>query len=214
MTEDQFNKATSARDKRLMERLEKTMAEHFSKLVPKAVEPTEEEEESVDAKPVDKSTATPAPNDATASELKRLRKRLEASEKEREAEKKAREEQSAKSALAEERAKLGDALTAANVDSKWHRAAMALLHTEDKRVRRNAEGKVIFLDDDGDEMELGAGLKHWLTTDDGKKFVPARGASGSGAVGGKAPINLTDKKGKRADAANALVAAMLGRTPT
>jgi hypothetical protein len=215
MTAEDFNKAQSAREKRFREQMKKDLADMLAQFSPSKGKQTDTEESDEDdpaeasAKPAGQPSA-PAQSDPTAAELKRLRKRLEASEKEREAERKAREEQAAKLARDEERTKLQDALVSAGVAPKRVRAAIALLHTEDRKVRRNQEGKIIFALDDDDEADLVSGVKQWLATDEGKDFLPPRGAEGSG----ERPTKQNHNKpvmDKRTEGVNALFAAVTGR---
>jgi hypothetical protein len=213
MTAEEFNRAQSSREKRLREQIKKDLAEMLAKSpAPKAAEADDGDEGEDEGKPAEgaKGDKPQAPADATAAELKRLRKRLEASEREREAEKKAREEQAAKAARDEERSKLSEALVAAGADAKRVRAAVALLHTEDRKVRRNAEGRIVFLADEDDEQDLPAGVKAWLGTDEGKAFLPTRGAEGSGSTAPKAPVAKGGKDARSVGKA-ALWAAVTGQ---
>lgn len=96
----------------------------------------------------------------------------------------------------EERSVLTEALRAGGVDGPLLKSAMALLFTEEKRVSRDADGGIVFKSTkDGleEELDVKAGVKEWLATDDGKHFSPARAVAGSGNKGGK----VGTQKGKR-----------------
>ena len=56
-----------------------------------------------------------------------------------------------------------------------------LLDKLDKgRVKYDDIGDLVWVDDDGDEVSLKAGVAEWAKTDDAKLYLPPRGASGSG----------------------------------
>jgi hypothetical protein len=114
--------------------------------------------------------------DARIAELER---KYADSESKRESETKAR-------ARDEERAALSQALRTAGIGDNRLRAAVALLYNEDARVGRNDGGEIIFkIPKAGytDEVTLEDGITGWLTTEEGKTFLPARGAGGSGGTG-------------------------------
>jgi hypothetical protein len=208
LTIDDFNRAQSARDKRFEARFEKMLAEKLALLSPKKEEPEEDADEAV-APP--KADAAGAP-DATARELARLKRSLEREKAEREKERGEREAQAAKISRDEERAKLADALGVAGIDPKKSRAAIALLHTEDKRVKRDETGRIVFLNEDGDELDLASGIKAWAASDEGKAFLPPRGAGGSGNEVTREPKG-TKRTVDKKTAANAALLALLGGQP-
>ena len=206
MTAAEFNKASTAREKKLLERIDKILEEKTAKQ--KAAEEVDdsdagdESEDKGDAK--DDKTAAKSPSDAMAKQLASLQRQLTRERNEREKERAEREAQSAKMARDEERTKLSEALAAAGV--KNVRGAVALLHTEDKRVRRNDEGKIVFVDENDDEFDLAAGIKHWIGSEEGKAYMPPRGASGSGAEPGSKTVARPGAKQKlsKADAGKVL----------
>ena len=51
-------------------------------------------------------------------------------------------------------------------------------------MRRSEEGKIVFVTEDEEEMDLAAGVKAFLASDYGKRFVKARGAQGAGTKPG------------------------------
>lgn len=78
-----------------------------------------------------------------------------------------------------ERSLLSKTLEAAGITATQQRAAIAFLRSEGK-VRATDEGQLIFVDEDGSEAELGKGISKWITTAEGKVFLPATGAQGAG----------------------------------
>jgi hypothetical protein len=97
----------------------------------------------------------------------------------------------------EERTKLKDALVAKGVDPTRARAAVAVLHTEDKRIRRDKDGSIVFeFQRDGyrDQKSLKEGVDEWLSTDEGKHYAPARTPGGSGAQPGQASAQRNGRK--------------------
>jgi hypothetical protein len=121
------------------------------------------------------------------AQIKALQQQLEKSESEKAAERATRQTQ-------EERTELTQALSAAGVPVGKIKAAVALLYTEEKRVGRSEDGKVglkVTRDGYTDVVAMDVGLAEWFKTDDGKEFLPPRGAAGSGASG----VNGTRKPG-------------------
>lgn len=115
---------------------------------------------------------------AEQKKLARLQKEMDDLKKER--------EESAKKALAdEEKTVLKDQLTAQGVRKEMLGPLAAWLLGEDsgKIVRRNGEGKIVFIQgegDDGDEVPVKDGLAAWLKTDTGKTYLAPRQVGGSG----------------------------------
>lgn len=225
LTVDEFNKAWSAREKRMMSSFEKSMADAFAKFAPKPP-PNGDGDEDDDEEPAGQGAAagqqgqggpqgTPQADPKTAKELRKLQKRLEASEAERAAEKKAREEQTAKSQRDELRAKVSEQLSGAGIAGAKLRGALSLLIEEDKKIRRDQDGAIVFVEGD-DEIELAEGLKKWFASDDGKAYLPPRGASGAGTdrprgATGNRPSN--DPKAAREAKSKELFRKAFGLTP-
>lgn len=87
----------------------------------------------------------------------------------------------------EERGILTDTLRTSGLPDTMIKAAVALLHSEEKRIGRTEDNRVVFRTEKGtgaaryvDEQDVAAGVADWLKTDDGKAFVPARPAQGAG----------------------------------
>lgn len=119
-------------------------------------------------------------------ELKKALARIEELEgKNRDAEERATQTE-AKRLRSEERTALTEALVQAGVDKSRMRAAVALIYGEDQAVGRDDDKRIVFkIPKAGytDEVTLEEGISHWLKTDEGKAFLPAKGSAGSGAAG-------------------------------
>jgi len=131
--------------------------------------------------------AAPAPPRGEDKRFKKLQKEL--------ADMKAAQAAEAQKRLREEEVNLlATAIPGLNVRPEMIGPLTTYLRAEDsgRMVRRNAEGKVVFVgrDEDGDEEEvpLKEGLSAWLGTDAGKVYLAPKGAGGSGATpAGTAP---------------------------
>ena len=140
----------------------------------------------------DKGSAGDGESDA----MKELRKKLEASDKRQETlladmRKKDEERQTIldKQRRNEERQTLTAALEKAGVKPTLRPAAVALL-TERGLVKRDEEGNILFdhKDKDGnvEALPVEAGVGKWISTDEGKEYLPAKDTGGSGGGGGRA----------------------------
>lgn len=94
----------------------------------------------------------------------------------------------------EERAELQRVLIERGMDPKRAKGAVALLHGDERRIKRDGDGNIVFTVERGsgssrysDELSLSDGVAAWLDTDDGKSYLPPKGARGSGS----APANKT-----------------------
>jgi hypothetical protein len=135
-------------------------------------------------------------------------KELEA--KAAEAERKSIETES-KRLASEERQALAEGLTSLGIDSAKQRAAIALLYGEDHRIARDDAGSIGFRVKRGsgantydDIVSLEDGLREWASTDEGKSFLPPRGATGGGTVPGKASAARKGPKTKEEAKAEAM----------
>lgn len=91
-----------------------------------------------------------------------------------------------KKAWQEERTTLAGALTKAGIRKELMPAAMALLHTEQKRLTRAEDGSLRFKIGD-DEHEVDAGVSAFLKTEEGQSYMPPRAAAGSGGTAAGRP---------------------------
>jgi len=117
-------------------------------------------------------------NSAESRKLAKLQKELEAMRASQEQEK-------ARAAAEEQRRVLGEMFGTAGVKKELTAPLIAYMTSEDsgRMVRRNAEGKLVFVQRDGedeDELPLKEGLTAWLKTDTGKTYLAPRQVGGSG----------------------------------
>jgi len=213
-----FNKAMSARDARILNSVNKVVADALAKFQPVAsapvaseedetVDESEEEQQAVSDKPVPKGARKPSAAEIAAkkamTQVKNLEKKMQEERAAAEAAKKLAEEK-------EERLALTQALTEVGV--RGSKAALNHLKAEG-RIGRNADGELIFkMPRDGyeEEMSLEEGLTEWLSTDEGKLFAPPRGSEGSNASQTRASARKPGQKMDKSEAAN-IVAGFLTR---
>ena len=129
-------------------------------------------------------------------------------------EKKAADERDAERAKAKDgllRQKLTDALVSGGVEAPRARHAVGLLVDAEKRVRWSEEDdKLVFQRGEHDEVDLAVGIKDWLKTDDGKFYLPPKGAQGSGDRPGANPPRAPGGAPNRSALAQALRRVFLG----
>ncbi len=125
-------------------------------------------------------------------------------------------EEATRTKTAEERAKLNQALRAANVPDGLVKAAASMLYTENKTIGRDSESRVVFRmqrEHQGqsyvEDLTLDKGIEEWLASPEGKHFAPARGAMGSGAQGGQAGNQVGGQKKSMSEKKRNLVRAIL-----
>lgn len=152
--------------------------------------------------------STPATgNDSLPPEVRARMAELERSQKTLADQLKKRDEEAAvlqaKTRETTERSRLADAMRKAGVPEDRLRGALALVYTEDKRVKTAEDGSIVFLkkgDLGIEEVELERGVEEWAKSDDGKAYLPPVAATGSGNVGagrqataaaGKAPTTVS-----------------------
>lgn len=150
-----------------------------------------------------------------ADKIRELEDRYKQAEASRESEQKARQRD-------EERNELAGALRRAGVGDAQIRPAIALLYTEEQRVARLPDTNKVALKVNGKYGEelvpVDEGVLSWLKTDDGKMFLPARGAGGSGTTHSSQnrakPGTPAEKKAAaKAEAMAILTSALGGRLP-
>lgn len=170
LTSEDFNKASSAREARLLARIEKMLG------ASKAPTVTED----------DSDAPAPAPKVGETRDDKEAR--LAKVEAELTRERKARKEEKARASRDEERSKVSELLSSAGIPAPRMKGALAVLHEVDKRVVRDSDGTIMFRDDEEGEIPLAEGVKKWLSTDEGKAYLPPRGAQGVGLQRGNASV--------------------------
>lgn len=205
LTLDDVNKAYTAREKRTMEAFGKLLDERIA-----ALKPAEQ------AKPAADQATKPAEGDIAAT----LRKEFEGKLAERDRELKLRDEKLAAEKetrlRSEEDAETRAALAGANIrDAAAVKGALALLKS-DKRIGRDDEGRVCFLEPkDGyiEKKPVAEGIKGWAASDEGKLYLPPTAAAGSGARPARGPAGSgkgNDKLQRVEAAKGALMSAITG----
>ena len=183
--------------------------EPVTALLTKQAEDKAEREKAEQERAEQEKTKTAAGTGAADSEWKKKLDQLQRKfDEESEARKKAETEREAERQTAkreEERAVLASALRKNGVDEARVKAAGALLYLEDKRVVRDADGKIVFKKalkgGDFEDVSVEDGIADWVKSDDGKVFLPAKGAGGSGGNGLKHPPTSGKFTGKMNDEA-------------
>lgn len=106
-------------------------------------------------------------------------------------EKAAREAKELEIAQNEERGLLSKVLEEAGIKDARRAGAAAYLYLDQKKIKRNEKGEICFLDKDeyGDDalVPVDKGVKKWLSTEEGKAYLPAVESQGSGTRGGGVP---------------------------
>lgn len=133
------------------------------------------------------------------------------------AEKTEREKERQTRLVAEERGILTEALRTAGMPDAMIKAAVALLHGEEKRVGRSEDGRIVFKTEKGtgaarytDEQDVAVGVTEWLKTDDGKSFIPARPAQGAGGQPSRPGQRPNSPAEAKAQAAQDLAKVLMG----
>ena len=211
VTEEQLNRAITARFKGFEQKIEKTlgesltasltafggkMKEELTALLPPKPEPKEEKKKEAPANP----------------DLKKFEDQIAALTKQADEARSERDEERRKMRDATLRQKLTDALATAGIDGVRARHAVGLLVDAEKRVRWSDDGDaVLFRRAEDDDVELGEGIKSWLKSDDAKLYLPPRGATGSGDRPGRATPRTPAEPPTRGDVADGLRRALLGQ---
>jgi hypothetical protein len=181
VTEEQLNRAISARLGDFGKKIEKTISESLATTLTAKLD---ELKTSLSAPGAGEGGSKETPKGVDIENhplVKGLQKQIadqksatERLQQERDAEKASARDQKLRSALS-------DSLTKGGIDPTRVRHAVGILVDVEKRVR--------FADDDGDELvfkdstgdvDLTTGLKGWLKSEDAKIFLPPRGTLGAG----------------------------------
>lgn len=202
------NRAITARLKPFSEKLEKTLGdlttgvtgklEEFSKQF-EALKPKEDPKPKPKDKDAPINLADLPEWQATQKQLADQQKKLDAAER-----KAAEAEAKRRDTMLRERAR--EALTAAGVDSKRARQAMALLVDSEKRIQFSEDGEDLVFVDGDETVPLIDGLKKWAKSEDAQIYLPPRGTAGSGdRGGGSAPRTQAGGQTTKEQVGNALV---------
>jgi hypothetical protein len=187
LTADEANAMFTAREKRLTSTMQKMLADALAPIAEKLA--PKEEPKATEGEPEWKQ------------KLSEMEKRVQAAEKRAAEEATARDGERKARMRDEERSTLADALREAGVSEPARlKGAMALLFTEEGRVKRDESGNIKFrVQKEGyeDLEDVKKAVKDWTASDEGKAYLPPRAASGSGAAAPKGkPANPNGKKSR------------------
>jgi hypothetical protein len=196
VTEDQLNRAITARLTAFAKAQEKSMTEFSASLMGKL------EELVKTSAPVPPAGDPKPPGDSP--ELKGALKRLaelEQTNKQIQAE---RDAERGRARDAHLRQQLSDALVKHGVDATRVRHAVGILIDSEKRVRFDDDGEsVVFKDPtDNQDVDLLTGVRSWVKSDDGKFYLPPRGVNGSGDRGAGKALQTKQQTGPIPSAAD------------
>lgn len=188
VTEEQLNRAISARLGDFQKKIEKSISESFATTLGAKLD---EFKASIVA-PTGSGDPKDPPKggDVENSPLvKGLQKQLAAQEASVAAMKAERDAEKARARDQVLRTKLAEDLTKGGLDPRYVKNAVGHLVDVEKRVRfvDDESEDVVFKDSTGD-VDLGTGLKSWVKSDDAKIYLPPRGTQGAGdRSAGRAP---------------------------
>jgi hypothetical protein len=215
VTEEQLQAALTTRFRTFEQKVDKTLADglgtmgtrlkdELAALLPK-VEPKPESDP-----PKPEGGAQPQ----AAPELKKLQDQIALLTKQAED---ARGERDAERARARDsllRQRVTDALSGVGIEGVRARHALGLLVDAERRVRWADDGEsILFRTEAHDDLDLAAGVREWLKTEDAKLYLPPRGAAGSGDRPGAQPPAPRPQTGPldRTTVAEGLRRALLGQ---
>lgn len=195
MTADEFNKASTAREKRLLDKIGEMIKASQPKVVEEPADDEDEDEaveasdeaDEADEKPAKKPAAAPAPVKPSKAEIAAKKALAKATAVEKAAKERELTLQKEKADLQakQERTEILSSLSDAGAVQAQH--ALAVLKATN-RIKRNDDGELVFVaqrevagEKFEEEVALDEGVKEWLTTDEGKIYAPPKGAEGSGA---------------------------------
>lgn len=170
VTEEQLNRAITQRlksfEKSIASSLEESSKAMLSKLEEMRPPPqaSSQPEKAADESPIVKGLQ---------KQIADLQAKQKAADEAVQAARMAQRDQALRTKLAEELGRYG-------VDSGRVKHAVGYLVDAAKAVSYDEGSDEIVFKDKNDVVDLSTGLKSWLSTDDGKIYVPPRGAQGSG----------------------------------
>jgi hypothetical protein len=211
MTADDFNGAMTARERRFEQRIQKLIEQSFAtrQSAPVAHEGAEGEGEETQE---GQEAAAKKPSGPDLA-IKRATAKIEALHRQMQAKEEAAAKEKSELLQRQEKSDVIAALTSAGVTTA--KGAYALLK-EEGRIKRNADGELVMVvakEYGEDEVPVADGVKHWLSTDEGKHFaLPRGGGEGSGTViRGNAPrTRAPSKEEAKRDAQKVLSQFILG----
>lgn len=194
MTAEDFNGAMTARERRFEQRITQQISQQLEKFLAArngqadaAGDDAASDRDASSTQEAGEQQEAPKRLSGPDLALKRQAAKIDALTKQMAAKEAEAAKEKAELLARQERADVIAALAAAGVTTA--KGAYATLK-DDGRIRRNADGELVMVvvkDYAGTKMDeevpIGAGIKEWLATDEGKCFLPPRGGGdGSGTV--------------------------------
>lgn len=193
VTEEQLNRAISARLSDFSKKSEKALAEAFGGFEKKLSEmlPKTPDEKGDKGTPTTQSQSIEEHPQfkGLQKQLADLQKKAEESEKAAQAERAKARDTSLRQRLSEELAKGGIK------DATRIKHAIRFLVDGERAVQWDEAGEsIVFKSEDG-VVDFGTGLKAWLKSDDAKLYLPPPEGGASGGIGKPAPTRMTAPSG-------------------
>jgi hypothetical protein len=188
ITEEQLQGTLSERFRAFEHKVDKTLSAIGPKLKDElaALLPKPEPPKAEPPKPEGQAAGDKEPE--SHAELRRLQEQISQLTKQNEDARTERDAERARARDVQLRQKLGESLATAGIEGVRARHAIGLLVDAERRLRWSEDGQaILFRGDGGDELDLAAGIRDWLKTEDAKLYLPPRGAAGSGDKPGLAP---------------------------
>lgn len=214
------NEAVSGAVTRHMANFKKQFSEDMGKTFAETLGPISQQLQALSESnqaPKGGRNVAPSEDRETKEAMTRYEGRIKELEQANAKEREAREQEKATRLREEERGSLATALRAAGLPDTTVKAAVALLHTEDKKVARTEDGRIVFRMEKGqgvsrytDELDLDAGVGEWLKSDEGKSFMPARPAQGAGGQPVRLPGQPRNQSEAKQQATENLAKILLG----
>ena len=113
--------------------------------------------------------------------LKTLQKQLDDVKKALDTSQREKDEDRQKMAAIETRRKVGEELSKSGVTNGIQAKHALNSLASEGRFKTDDEGRLLWVEDNGSEVEFPVGLRSWLKTDEGKLFLPPAGARGAGS---------------------------------
>lgn len=194
VTEEQLNRAISARFNDFSKKLEKANEGLASTLTTKLEELVTGKLDAL--KPAGDGEGKGTKGAPTESpELKSALKRIDDMSRQLETERQEKLAEKANARAKDLRQQVTEALTAAGISGVALKHAVSVLVDGEKRAKFDEEGERVLFRSDDDDLPLADGVKRWMKSDDAKIYLPPRGTQGSGdhAGGQRGPSGKGDK---------------------
>jgi len=188
VTEEQLQTALTARFRTFEQKVDKALSDGLGAFGGKLKDELAALLPKPEPKPEGGAPADAKPKDDPSPELRRLQEQIGVLTKQADDARAERDTERARGRDALLRQRLTEALSLVGIEGVRARHALGVLVDAERRVRWADDGEsLLFRTEAHDELELGAGLREWLKTEDAKLYLPPRGAAGSGDRPGAQP---------------------------